>query len=432
MNNFTEKLAEILSPIAAKFSGQRHLSAVRDGFIVAMPLIIVASFFVLINNVVLDPDSGIFKSIADLSQFQEIGNIVFDATLGIISILIAFTVSYNLAESRDRDGVIPGVIGIALLFTLFPSIESVVPIGTDKAVEVTGVFSSVNTSATGLFMAIIAALLGTELYLFLSKSDKLNIKMPNSVPPMVAKSFSSLIPSLITLTVFAVAVFTIDLLFDMSFPDLITTLIQAPLTSVTTSFFGIVLITFIQNLLWGFGIHGANITAPILEPTLLASIQENITASQLGQEIPNIITKPFVDVYTLLGGGGCLIGLVIAIFIVSKRKEYKEVAKIGIIPSSFNIAEPVMFGLPVVMNPVLIIPLVIVPAVNLTIAYLATAIGLVSKTVVMVPWTTPPVISAFLATGGDWRAAVLSVFLIAISVVIYIPFVMALNKVSLK
>lgn len=430
MDIIANKIAQWLTPVATKFSTQRHLGAVRDGFIILIPLVIVASFFILINNVVLDANNGIFADIVDLSVYQQIGNQVYNGTLGLLSILIAFTIAYKLARSYNEDGVIPGVMAVAVFVSMFPSIVEVVPLDHEEAVHVTGVFSQSETSATGLIFAIISALIGTEVFLRLKKIEKLQIKMPESVPPEVARSFNALIPAFFTLTLFALLVFLTNTLFDLGLQEIITKVIQAPLDTIYQGLFGINGVMFVQNLLWALGIHGTFVLGPITEPTLLAAIQENIEAFQVGINIPNIVTKPFIDSFTMMGGGGNTIGLLIAIFIASKRAEYRGVAKLSAAPGLFNINEPLMFGLPVILNPILAIPLILVPIVNLNIAYLATSIGLISKTVVFIPWTTPPVLSAFLATAGDYRAAILSALLIALSVLIYLPFVIATNRVA--
>ena len=143
-----------------------------------------------------------------------------------------------------------------------------------------------------------------------------------------------------------------------------------------------------------------------------------------------IVTKPFLDAFANVGGSGGTFALIIALVIASKREDERLIGKLGLTPGLFNINEPIMFGLPIVLNPVYIVPIIIVPVVTTLIAYFATAAGLISKTIVLVPWTTPPILSAYLATGNDWRAAVLSVILIAISVVIFIPFVMISNNMA--
>ena len=161
---------------------------------------------------------------------------------------------------------------------------------------------------------------------------------------------------------------------------------------------------------------------------MLTAIQQNMDALAKGVELPNIVTKPFLDSFAWMGGGGMIICLVIALFIGSKREDYRAITKVSMIPSIFNVSEPLMFGLPVVFNPILGIPLVLVPMVTTTIAFFATQLNLIAKTSVLIPWTTPPIISGFLATNGDWRASVLQIILMAVGVVIYLPFVWATNK----
>lgn len=430
MKKFSSKISSWLTPVAMKFSNQRHLCAIRDGFVVLMPLVIVSSFFILINNVILDSNNGILRNIVDLSRYQAIGNQVYNGTLGFLSILIAFTVAYKLSESYGEDGLISGIISVAVLVTMFPSTLEIVPIGADKPVEVMGAISQNETSATGLLFAIISALVGTEIFLRLQKNNKFKISLPDTVPLAVSKSFSALIPAFITLTLFGVIVFIIESLFGFGLQDLVVKLIQKPLSAVFQGMIGINIVMLFQNLLWSLGIHGTFVLGPITEPTLLVAIQENINAFNVGLDIPNIVTKPFIDSFAMLGGGGCTIGLIIAILIASKREEDKGIAKLSIAPGLFNINEPLMFGLPVILNPILAIPLILVPLINLNIAYIATRLGLISKTVVMVPWTTPPILSAYLSTAGDWRAAVLAALLIGISIIVYLPFVMATNIVS--
>lgn len=428
MSSKIDKFVDKIMPVVGKIAGQRHLCAIRDGFIVLMPLIIGASIFVLLNNVVLDSNNGILKSFVNLDKYKEIGVIANNATLGILAILFAFTLSYNLAKSYDEDGVNAGVIGVSVMATMIPQAITIVPDGLKDSITVSGVISSVNISSSGLFLAIIAGLLGTELFIKLSRNEKLKIKLPDAVPYGVSKSFNVMIPSIITLTVFSVLVFFINQISSVSIPELISKLIQAPLQSLVQNPGGMIFITFISNLLWAFGIHGSSILSPITSPTLLAAIQENMNAFNAGLAVPNIVTEPFINSYSLIGGGGCMLSLVIAIFIASKRSDHREIGKLAALPSVFNISEPIMFGLPVVLNPIFILPVVLVPALNLIIAYYVTALGFVSKTVALVPWTTPPVISAFLATGGDYRAAILSTILLVLSVIIYIPFVLMANR----
>ena len=412
MKKFSEKLAEILGPIANKFSSQKYLVAIRDGFITVMPLVIIASFFVLINNVILDSTNGILKSLVNLDQYKEIGVSVYNGTLGFLSIFLAFGVAYKLADHYEMDQIGTGFIGVASTVALMPALDSAY------------------TSPTGLFVAILGSILSTELLRIFQKSESLKIKMPESVPPTVAKSFNLLLPATITLTIFGIVAFVIIKLTGIDIYEIITNMIQTPLKNAFQTLPGIIIVIMLQGILWSFGLHGSFVLSPITEPTLLTAIDENIKALEAHQVIPNIVTKPFLDAFVNMGGTGTTIGLVIALLIFTKKESDKAISKLAFAPSCFNINEPLMFGLPVVLNPIYTIPLVFIPVVCLVISYFATAVGLVDKTVALVPWTTPPIISGFLATGGDWRAAVLSIVLIALSVALYMPFVIAANKMK--
>lgn len=424
------KFAEKISNLAGNFSTQRHLNAIRDGFIVLMPLIIISSFFILINNVVLEPNNGLLKimgfDMGSLSKLSEIGVRVYNGTLNFMSILITAAVSYKLAKSYDDEGFIPAIFSIACLIIFFPlSLDFNV---NGEVVNILGVISGVYTSATGLFVGILISLVSTELFLKLSKSDKIKISMPDSVPESVVKSFNSLIPMALIMTLFGIVAFLLNSIFSMDLNEIVSKIIQTPLLHILQGLPGILIILFIQNLLWSFGMHGAFILAPITETTLLIAIQDNIQAINNGAIPPHIITKPFIDAFGFIGGGGSTLGLVIAILLVSKREDYRSITKLSIIPSLFNINEPLVFGLPIVFNPILSIPLILTPIVNITLAYIATSLDLISKTTIMVPWTTPAILSPFLATNGDWRAGVLGLICIVTSTLIYLPFVYISNK----
>ncbi|EEZ7652275.1 PTS sugar transporter subunit IIC, partial [Escherichia coli] len=217
-------------------------------------------------------------------------------------------------------------------------------------------------------------------------------------------------------------------LFNKNIHEIVTLMIQAPLQNILQGLSGVIGLLLTQNGLWWAGIHGASIMYPITETTLLVAIQENTAAFKAGLEIPHIVTKPFIDAFGFMGGGGQTIGLLIALWIAAKKSEHRAITRLATPGMLFNINEPIIFGLPIMFNPVLIVPFLFTPIISIVIAYAATAMDLINHTYVLVPWTTPPVISAFLATGGDWRAAVLSVFLISLSVIIYLPFVFAMNK----
>lgn len=422
-----DRLSEKMLPIVSKMSSQRHLLAIRDSFIVTMPLVMAASVMVLLNALIFS--NATVQRILDLSPLAELASIVNNGTMSILAIIVCYNIGWNLATHYIQTGVIDdpsfspvhaGILSTAVMFILM-SLSSTVTLMDGNTAEATGVFLQSLTSSSGLATAMIAALVSTELFIKLAKMKSFKIRMPEGVPPAVAASFNSLVPEIVVILFFSVVVFTLNHTTGLNVPQLIELAIQTPLKAFVLSVPGILFLQFFSDFLWVFGMHGSSILAPIRQAPLLQSIQENMDAFSVGKEIPNIITEPFTNAFGLIGGGGCILPLVIAILWASKRQEQRSIAKFGLTTCLFNITEPIMFGLPVVMNPIYMIPCAIIPSINLVIAYAATSLGIISKTVAAAPWITPPVIQSFIATGGDIRAAVLTVILIILDVFLFLP-----------
>ncbi|WP_430611712.1 PTS sugar transporter subunit IIC [Enterococcus sp. DIV0876] len=411
---------------ANKFSSQRHIAAIRDGFVALIPITIIASFWVLINNLILSPTNGLLKNIDGAVRWMDIGNQVYNSSLGILAILIAATIGYKLASSYHEDGLFGAVMGVISFFLVLPAQNAITDTNGESVMA--AAFTQTQTSATGMFLAIIATLISVTLLAKFSKMDALKIRMHESVPPSIAKSFNVLIPAFITTTILGCLEVMVVWFAHTDIPTLVTKFFQAPLVASFQSIGGLLLYVFLSNILWAFGLHGTFILGSIGEPIMMTAIQENMDALKNNTELPNIVTKPFLDSFGWMGGGGMIICLVVAIFIGSKRSDYRSITKVGLIPSLFNVSEPLMFGIPVIFNPLLGIPLVIVPMVTTGIAYFATSLGWIAKTSVLIPWTTPPVLSGYLATNGDWRAAILQIVLLIVGVFIYLPFVLMTNK----
>lgn len=419
--------------IATRLGNQIHLRTLRDAFATFMPFMMLAGFVTLINYVILEP-TGFMGNIIDpatLTTIQEIGTSISNGTLSITTLLVVAAVSYHMCVSRNYTNHIAAVlVAISTFIVLTPMMTMFTPEGSQEALEVGGVIPVTHTGASGMFVGIFVGLAATELFIKLSNNQKLQIQLSGNIPPAVLKSFNVLIPIMITVTTFAIGSFAVNQLFNMDVNSLITTLITGPLSKVTTGLPGFLLITSIANLFFGFGIHQAVISGSLLDPFLIQNMQENMAAYANREDIPHIINMAFKDTFAVMGGSGNTIALLIAIFIFSRRKDYKDFAKLSVTPALFNISEPIIFGLPIVFNISLIIPFVLAPIFSLTVAYFATAVGLINHVVVQIPWTTPPVISGFLATGGDWRASVLQIAIIAVSVFIYLPFLRIDEKVT--
>lgn len=419
--------------VTQKIGNQIYLRSLRDSFATIMPLFILAGLAILVNAVFLDP-TGFMSSVINentMITWQNWGNIITNATLNIAGLLLALSMGYHLAKNKGYDNPIGVATAVVPAFlTLLPLMVSLTPSGSDNAISFSGIISYAQIGSKGIFAAIITGILATELYIWLTKSDKMKINLGENVPPAVGKSFNTMIPLILTVSLFAFASFLVQLTGN-DFMSLIERFIQEPLRGVGTSLPGYLLLVTLGNLLFGFGIHQSVVTGPILDPLLLVNMNENMAAQAAGEEIPYIMNSAFHQVFgALMGGTGNTIALIIAIFIFSKYRPYRDLSKLAIGPNLFNINEPIIFGMPIVFNLPMIIPFVLSPIVGTLIGYFATVAGLVDKCVVNIPWTTPPIISGYLATAGDWRASVLQVIIILVLVFLYLPFLKISERVA--
>ncbi len=428
-----EKLMNGFLTFATTLQSQRHISAIKNGFTTLLPIIIVGSFCTLFSNVVCNTTPGMV-SLANIPGLGFLGQLkpIFDAanygTMNMLAIGVCILVAMELGATMmgETDWSLP-ITSIACYISLVAT-STTVTAQSGEVLTVANVLPNFVTNARGMFVALIAALVSTEIYCRLVKSGKLDIHMPESVPSNVAKSFSVLFPC--TLTVFIVSAigFVFLKVTGMTVPDAIVKFIQTPLSGIMTSWVGFVVLIFMTDVLWIFGIHGTQTLKGIYEPILLAAFAENEAAYAAGEAIPNIINTPFMSCFSTVTGAGLTGGLLIAIFLFSKREDYKAIAKLAVPCAIFNINEPLTFGLPIVMNPVLAIPFMIAPAVSNIFGYFMTTIGFCGRMVVNAPWTTPPGLMAFLCSGGNIGAAVCQIIVILLAAVIYAPFVIASNS----
>lgn len=416
MRSFMEFMERYFVPVAAKIGGQRHLVAIRDGFISIMPLILAGSFAVLLNNT-------LFTWVPTLDFLKGIGGNVWWGTFAIMTLLVVFSTGYHLAKGYSIDGLAAGLISVGAFLAVTPQAHG------DAG---WGYIHWGYLNATGLFTGLIVALIATEIFVKLIKKNII-IKMPDSVPPAVGKAFAAVIPGVVTLFIFGIIAFIITKLNANSLYDLIFNAIQKPLQGFSQGVGSAVVLTMLISLFWFFGLHGGNIMDPIMNSLYLPALEANATAVQQGLAAPNMITRAFFDCYVNLGGAGATLALILAIFLVSKKKrEYREVAKLSAPLGLFQINESVMFGLPLVLNPLMIIPFIIIPGVLTFTAWLATYAGIIPPTYIAIPWITPVGIGAFLATGGNLLAGLMALINFAIATVIYIPFVALADRMNME
>jgi PTS system cellobiose-specific IIC component len=432
-----ENLMNAFLTFAMKIQSQRHLSAIKNGFTTLLPIIIVGSFCTLFSNIVCNTNPG-YLSVANIPGLSFLGNLkpMFDAanygTMNMMAIGACILISMELANTLlgESDWSVPvtaiacyiSLVSTSIGWTAKDASGAEIAKGT-----VTGIANTV-TNAQGLFVAMLVALVATELYCALVKSGKLDIKMPDSVPSNVAKSFSVLFPCCLTIFIVSGVGLAFKLATGMTLPEAIIKFIQTPLAGVITHPAGYMLLVFMSNILWLFGIHGTNTLKGIYEPFMLAAFAENEAAYAAGTAIPNIINTPFMSCFGTITGAGVTGGLLIAIMLFSKREDWRAIAKLAIPCGIFNINEPLTFGLPIVLNPLLAVPFCLSPFASNMIGYWATKIGFCGRMVVNAPWTTPPGIMAFLASGGNIGAAITQIVAILVAAVIYTPFVIAANN----
>lgn len=437
MTNLIVKIADWLEkrflPIANVLSNQRHLAALRDGFIATMPISMFGALVVMLREVIFQSTSLLGLKMNNYAFYAENVQPLFDATimpvlnqiwwgslaLGIIFTI--FTVAYKLAEQSKQDALSAGVIAVVAYLTLLPQSAP----GGDW-----GTISWTSFNSESIFAGLIVAFLSTEIFVYLNKKGW-TIKMPPQVPSAVSRAFSAIIPAGVVLTVFA----TIGVIFingfDTTMQAFINTSLQVPLTSLGQSPFTLLVLIFVAQILWFFGLHGSTIIGPVLDTMYSAALGANAEAIMIhGTKAPNLITRNIIDLYGMHGGSGSTLALIIAIMIFSKRKEYTSLSKMSLAPGIFQINEPMIYGIPIVLNPIFAIPFILIPPITVMIGYFFTAIGFAGPVYIAPPWVTPPVISAFLATGGNIGATIVAAGTFALAIVIYAPFVIIANKIE--
>ncbi|MDO4432235.1 MAG: PTS transporter subunit EIIC [Aerococcaceae bacterium] len=419
----------VLNTVAEKVNSQKYIIAIKNTFAAVLPVIIAGAFATLFSSVIFDSTNGLAKidALAFLELFKPITQTINYFTLNFLTVYVVFLLGIEIAKLNKVKGVFPGIVALISYLTLNPTVYNFVQ-KDETVIEVTNVLARQYTDPKGLFLGMIAAIVAIELFTWLGKQEKLKIKMPDSVPETVANSFSALIPTVFTVLLMGILGFLIKLTTGKYAFDIIYALVQKPLEGLIQGLPGILLLMFVAQIFWVIGIHGMQMVKPLREPLLLGAIAVNTAAFEAGEAVPNIINMPFWDIFMVYGGSGGTLGLLIAIFLVAKREDYRQIAKLSLVPGIFNINEPLIYGLPIMLNPYLAIPFILTPLVTGTIGYFATQIGFAAKAVVMVPWPVPPLINAYIATAGSIGTVITQAACIALSVLIYMPFVKLADK----
>ncbi|WHZ03825.1 PTS cellobiose transporter subunit IIC [Neobacillus sp. YX16] len=421
MSKINNILENKIMPVAGRIAAQRHLQALRDGLILTMPLIIVGSLFLILGFIPIpgyaDFMAGIFGEAWLSKLLYPVG-----ATFDIMALIAAFGIAYRLAEKYGVDALSAGAISVAAFLLATPYQVSFLPEGAKEAIMVGGAIPTALMGSKGLFVAMLVAMLSTEIYRFVVQRN-IVIRMPDGVPPAVSKSFIALIPGFFVIAIIWILRLIIEQTSFASLHNIVGELLGKPLGVLGGSLIGSLVAVLLIQLLWSCGLHGASIVGGVMGPIWLSSMDANRIAFQDGQNLPNIFTQQFFDIFIYVGGSGATLALVIAMLFLAKSQQMKQLGRLAIGPGLFNINEPITFGMPIVMNPLMIVPFILAPMVMVLTTYIAMSTGLVAKPAgIAVPWTMPPIIGGYLAAGGKVSGAILQIVNFVLCFAIYYPF----------
>ncbi|MGD8110842.1 PTS sugar transporter subunit IIC [Vibrio sp. TRT 21S02] len=409
----------VVAPVAGKISAQRHVNAIKDGFVSTMPFLIVGSLLLVLA---FPPSEGNFFFDGWHGLIAAIGkdNIMapFQLSMGIFALYATFGIAFSLAESYKLRAMNTGMLAMfAFLLSVAPMVN----------VEIGGVLPGAFLGGTGAFTAILCGLLVPEMQRLLIKYN-IRIKMPDAVPPKISASFDLLIPIVfISVIIMSINVFLGQ--YDLKIPTAIMQLFQ-PLVLASDSYIACLIAVLIVQILWFSGIHGGSVVGGIIGPMLLINLGLNQDALAAGEPLPAIFINPVMDFFIFVGGAGGTWGLVV-LMMRSKATQLKTIGKMSIVPGTFNINEPVIFGTPIVMNPIYFIPWLLAPTINTSIVWLAFKTGFVAKIIAIPPWTMPAPIGAIIATNSG-TAALVVLSSIIISALVFYPFLKIHERQLLK
>ena len=415
-----EKLEKILAPLADKLGRQRHLQAISDGMMMSLALIVVGSIFLIIANPPINLDlvdlntSNIFlKALISWKQWAVANyntiTIPYTMTMGLIGLMTSFGVAYSLAQKYQMNTAINGIISMSVFLMISAPVQD-------------GQLSMSYLGSDGLFVAIIIGLLSVEICRFVG--NQFVFSFPDSVPSAVTNFVNSLLP----LAANIIIIYGMNLILmgttGKALPDLIMSVLTPAISSADNLWIYMGIFAF-SNILWLFGINGSSIIFPIVFVLGLTNSGLNAELVNAGKTATHVMNLQMYR-YAVLGGGGNTLGLVI-LMCLSKVKHIKSIGRLSIVPGICGINEPVIFGGPIVLNPILAIPFVLMPCISIGLGYFVQSVGFVSMGYIIDPSFTPFFAQGFLSA-LDIRNVIFMFVLIAISVAVYYPFFKVYEK----
>src|SRR5438309_1817212 len=404
-----------LVPPLGALASSVYLQAVRDAFIIfTLPLIIAGSVFLIIAN---PPIPALAELVKNYSSYILVP---YQLSFGLMALFLTFGVAYSLAQYRRTEPVQPGILAMVLFLVASMPVTDLTTLKLGDILPYLG--------GQGLLVGILIGILTTEV-MYWFRGSRFTIRLPKSVPKNVTRAFEALVPTLLLLTLvwgleWFISSYTIIVdgkSVQLTLPILLMRVFE-PLVVVQDSYPAALLEIILMMLLWSVGIHGMNVVLAIAAPFWFTTLAGNATGGH------GIVTEPFFHIFAHLGGSGATWPLVIYM-LRSRSTQLRTVGKIAFGPAIFNINEPVTFGVPMVLNPIMMIPFVLVPVTIVTINYIVFATNLVHVPMVIQPFTVPLGVSGFVATGGDIRGSILQFFDLAVSALIYFPFFRAWERI---
>ncbi|WP_238900961.1 MULTISPECIES: PTS sugar transporter subunit IIC [unclassified Clostridium] len=429
--SLNQTLNEKVVPAVMKFVNLKGVQALKDGMLFTLPLNIVGSIFLLIAcfpvKAFTDGMTSAFGPGWNDPLFK-----LQHSTMGIMAVVAVIGMTYVYCKNEGLEPFSPAVIALSVFltvtndFVMFKATPDATPI------QVGGVIPQDWTGGSGMITAIIVSLVVSFVYCAMVKKN-ITIKMPEGVPQGVVNAFSALIPATVIFigatVVYAVCKFG----FNTSFVEIIYKVVQTPLQAASDSLPGAILIAFAVPFLWFFGIHGGMTVSGMVGALLTANTAANAKLQEAGTldlaHGAHIVTQQFYDNFINLAGSGQTLGFTILLLVLAKSAQYKQLGRLALPANLFNINEPVLFGTPVVMNPIMGVPFILTPVVNAILLYLAIATGILAPMGgALPPWTVPAVFSGLIIGGPSYAIAQL-VFLL-IGMAIYFPFFKKVDAMS--
>lgn len=420
MNELMDKLVKM----AGKIDRNKYLKGIKDSLMTLLPLIIIGSFASLFSTLFKSE----WASGMGLDKLGSMFSAISFACVSCMTIALVFLIGYLMAKANKLDPLTGALCSFASYIVLVPSFATVVV--DDVETTVNNVLAGNYLGAAGMLIGLVMGIISVEILSRLMKVEKIKIKMPEEVPPAISRSFNVLIPLAITLVIVAFIGWGTVQISGSYLPDLFYKFIQKPLEGLAQTPFAAVLIIFITQVLWFLGIHGGMATRAIRSPFLMAGLATNIAAVESGLTPTAFFTETFWQTFVVFGGTGYTLSLILAVLVFSKRKDYREVAKMCLIPGIFGINEPVTYGMPIVLNPILGIPFIIAPCVCALLGYLFTSIGFAPCATVELPAGLPVFVNAIVGYPGSVTALLAVAVCFVVAFLIYAPFVIAANRIK--